>query len=184
MHDPVATGAGQHLVFHLALRPHPGSQDVLPTPLVLLQGFDRLLADHAPVGHDADPADAEATPQAIGDRDQRRHVGGVAGPQLAADRPPLAVEHGPDDHLVQVRAVVLAVAPLADVLAAVALEGDRGGIEEHQLESAEEVPPVGEQPLFDPVLGTAGCERCLAHLLVLGQLLSEPGHGPVQVMEL
>src|SRR5262249_59817071 len=58
--DPVTTGPGQHLVLHLVLRPYPGAQDVRPAPLVLLQGFDRLPADHAPVGHDANPADAES----------------------------------------------------------------------------------------------------------------------------
>ena len=184
MHDPVATGAGQHLVLHLVLRPHPGAQDVLPAPLVLLQRRDRLLADHAPVGHDADPTDAEATPQAIHDGDQRRHVGGVARPQLAADRPPLAVEHRPDDHLVQVGPMVLAVAALADVLAALALEVDRGGVEEDQLEIGEEVAAVGEQLLLDPVLDAAGSERRLVRLLVVGQLLAEPGHGPVEVVQL
>ena len=80
--------------------------------------------------------------------------------------------------------MVLAEPPLADVLAALALEVDRGGVEEDQLEIGEEVTPVGEQPLLDPVLGAAGCERRLVLLLVLGQLLAEPGHGPVQVMEL
>ena len=151
---------------------------------VLLQRLDRLLADHAPVGHDADLADPEPAAEPIDDRDQRRHIGRVARPQLAADRPPLAVEHGPDDHLVEVGPVVLAVAPLADVLAALALEVDRGGVEEDQLQAGEEVAPVGEQALLDPVLDAAGSERRLVLLLVLGQLLAEPGHGPVEVVEL
>ena len=80
--------------------------------------------------------------------------------------------------------MVLAEAPLADVLAALALEVDRGGVEEDQLEVGEEVAPVGEQLLLDPVLGAAGGERRLVLLLVLGQLLAEPGHGPVEVVEL
>src|SRR3954447_22611916 len=184
MHHPVATGPGQDLVSHLVLRPHPGTQDVLPPPLVLLQRLDRLPADHAPVGHDADPPDAEATPQAIHHGDERRHVGGVAGPQFAADRTPLSIEHGPHDHLVQVGAMVLAEAPLANLLATFALEIDRGGVEEDQLQAAEEVTPVIEHALLDPVLDAAGCERRLALLLVLWQFLSEPGHGPVEVVEL
>ena len=80
--------------------------------------------------------------------------------------------------------MVLAEAPLADVLAALALEVDRGGVEEDQLQVGEEVAPVGEQLLLDPVLDAAGCERRLVLLLVLGQLLAEPGHGPVEVVEL
>ena len=184
MHDPVTPRSGQHLVFHLVLRPHPGTEDVLPAPLRLLQRRDRLLADHAPVGHDADPADPEPAAEAINDGDQRLHVGGVARPQLAADRPALAVEHRPDDHLVQVGPMVLAEAPLADVLAALALEVDRGGVEEDQLQTAEEVTPVTEHALLDPVLDAAGCERRLVLLLVFGQFLAEPGHGPVEVMQL
>ena len=146
MHDPVAPRPGQHLVFHLVLRPHPGTEDVLPASLVCSKRLDRLLADHAPVGHDADPADPEPTAQAIDDRDQRRHVGGVARPQFAADRPPLTVEHRPDDHLVEVGPMVLAEAPLADVLAALALEVDRGGVEEDQLQGAEEVRRRANSP--------------------------------------
>src|SRR5271166_3792401 len=97
MHDPIPTGPGEHLVPDLALGPHPGPQDVLPPPAVLLQRLDRLLADHAPIGHDADPADPEAGSEAIGHGDQCRHVGRVAGPELAADRPALSVQHGPYD---------------------------------------------------------------------------------------
>src|SRR6266446_2324525 len=168
MHDAVATGPRQHLVFHLVLRPHPGAENVLPAALVLLQRGDRLLADHAPVSHDAHPADPEPTAEAINDGDQYRHVGGVARPQFTADRPPLTVEHRPDDHLVEVGAMVLAETPLADVLAALALEVERGGVEEDQLQSAEEVAPVVEHALLDPVLDAAGCERRLVLLLVLG----------------
>src|ERR1019366_10018364 len=64
------------------------------------------------------------------------------------------------------------------------LEVDRGGVEEHELKVSEEVAAVGEQVLFDAVLGAARRERRLTRLLVAGQLLAEPGHGPVQVMEL
>src|ERR1019366_9780238 len=64
------------------------------------------------------------------------------------------------------------------------LEVDRGGVEEHELKVSEEVAAVGEELLFDAVLGASGCEGGLARLLVVRQLLAEPGHGPVQVMEL
>src|SRR5438309_3734069 len=80
--------------------------------------------------------------------------------------------------------MVLAEAALADVLAALALEGDRGGIEEDELEIGEEVTSACEEILLDSVLGAARCERRLVRLLILGQLFAEPGHGAVQVMEL
>src|SRR5207342_2425904 len=98
---------------------------------------------------DPDPGDPEPAAEAIDDRDQRLHVGRVARPQFAADRPALAVEHRPHDHLVEVGSMVLAEPPPADVLAALALEVDRGGIEEDQLQAAEEVPPVIEHTLLD-----------------------------------
>ena len=103
--------------------------------------------------------------EAIDHRDQRRHVGRVAGPELAADRPSLTVEHGPDDHLLEVGPVVLAVAPLPEALAPLALEVDAGGVEEDQLELGEQVAPVGEERLLDQVLGAAGSERRLVRLL-------------------
>src|SRR5512138_2989352 len=109
MYDAVTASPGQDVVLDLVLRPHPCPQDVLPAALVLLQILDRLLADHASVGHDAHLRDAEPGAEPVDDRDQRRDVGCVAGPELAADRPPLAVEHRPDDHLPEVWPVVLAV---------------------------------------------------------------------------
>jgi hypothetical protein len=45
--------------------------------------------------------------QAIDDRNEHGHVGGVAGPHLRADRPALGVDHHAHDHLHQVGAVVL-----------------------------------------------------------------------------
>src|ERR1700678_4379836 len=158
MHDPVTPRSGQDFVFHLVLRPHPGTKDVLPAPPGLLQRRQRLLADHATIGHDADPADPEPDAEAIDDGNQRLHIGGIAWPQFAADRPALTIEHRPDDHLVEVGPMILAEAPLADVLTALALEVDRGGVEEDQLQSAEEVTPVTEYVFLDPILDATGCE--------------------------
>src|ERR671916_581737 len=53
----------------------------------LFEGCDRLGADHAPVGHHTDPTDGKAATQAINDRNEHAHVGGVARPHLRADRP-------------------------------------------------------------------------------------------------
>ena len=184
MHHAIATGSGQDLVFNLVLGPHPRPQDVLPTPLGLVQLLDRFLADHAPVGHNADLADGEPAAQAIHHRDQRGHVGGVAGPEFAADRPSLTVEHDPDDHRLEVRSMILAVAALTDGFSPLSLEVDAGGVEEDQLEFREQITSMGEQPLFDQVLGAARGKRRLVRLLHAGQLLSEPGHGPVEMMEL
>ena len=65
-HDGVGALARAKDVFELALF-EPGD------------GFGR---DHAAVGDDADPADRKALSQAVDDRQQRRHVGGIARPHL------------------------------------------------------------------------------------------------------
>ena len=165
MHDPIATSPGQDFILDLVLRSHPGAEDVLPASLLLLQFLDRLLADHAPIGHDADLGDAEPATEPIHHRDERRDIGRVAGPQLTADGSPLFVEHGPDDHLLEVGPVVLAVATLTDRLSPLSLEVDGGRVEEDQLELSEQVTPTGEKCLFDKILAAAGSKRRLVGLL-------------------
>ena len=86
---------------------------------------------------------------------RRRDVGGVAGPHLRADRPAVAVDQHGEDHLPQVGPMVLAVAVLAQRLAAGALEVQAGGVHEHQVELAEQVAPMREQLLLDQVLDAA-----------------------------
>ncbi len=80
MHDPIATSPGQDLFLDFVLRPHVGAQDVLLASLLLLQCLDRLLADHAPVGHDPNVGDAEPATEPIDHLDERRDIGRVAGP--------------------------------------------------------------------------------------------------------
>ena len=80
--------------------------------------------------------------------------------------------------------MILAVAAWADGLSPLSLEGDAGGVEEDQREFGEQVTAVGEQPLLDQVLGASGGERRLVRLLGAGQLLPQPGHGPVEVVKL
>ena len=46
--------------------------------------------------------DTEAAAQTVDDRDQRGDVGGVAGPHLAADRPPVLIHDNAYHHLRQV----------------------------------------------------------------------------------
>ncbi len=182
--QPGSGPPGQDLLVDLFLRPHPHPQDVQPASVWLLQLLDRLLADHASVGHDADFADTEPLAQAIHHRNQRGHVSGVAGPELTANRPSLTVEHHPDDHLLKVWPMILAMATLADGFAPLSLEVDAGGVEEDQLEIGEQITPVGEQPLLDQILGASRGEGCLVRLFRAGQLLPEPGHGPVEVVKL
>ena len=67
---------------------------------------------------------------------------------------------------------------------ALSLEVDRRGVEENQLEIGEEIAAVGEQIFLDSVLDTTGSERRLVLLLVLGQHFTQPGHGPVEMVQL
>ena len=171
----VATGARQHLVADLPLGTHPCPEDVAPA--LGLEPGDRLLADHAAIGHQGHPADAEALRQPLGHRHEPRHVGGVARQELTAQRHALLVEDDADDHLPAVRPVVLAVAVLAEALSPFALEIDRRGVEEDQLERGEEVAAAGEEALLDEVLDRP---RRLGRV----DRLTEPGHRPVGVVEL
>jgi hypothetical protein len=66
------------------------------------------------------PGDGEALPQAVDRRRQRRRVGGVARLRLGADRPAVAVDDEAEDPLLEIGAVVLGIAALAERLAALA----------------------------------------------------------------
>ena len=153
-----------------------------PASLLLLQLLDRLLADHAPIGHDADLGDPEPAAEPIDYRDERRDIGRVARPQLTTDRSPLTVEHGPDDHLLEIRPMVLAVATLTDRLSPLSLEVDGGRIEEDELELSEQVTPSGEESLLDQVLVAARSKRRLVGLLLAWQVVAEPAHRPVEAV--
>ena len=65
-------------------------------------------------------------------------------------------------------------------LAACSLEAQRGRIHEHKAELAEEVAPALEQRLFDQILHAARCQ-----IAVCGRcdLLTQPGHRPVEVVQ-
>jgi len=141
---------------------------------LLLQIGDRAFADHAPVGDDAHLADAEAPPQAIDNRDQGGHVGGIARPQFAADRPAVAVEHGADHHLPLVRPMILTVAILPQTLAAVAFEIQRRGIEEDHFHLGEQIAAAAEEMFLDDVL--------VAQLLVKGAHRALQGIGHAEIL--
>jgi hypothetical protein len=90
------------------------------------------------------PADIEAPAQPVDDGDHGRHIGSVARPHLRAHRPPVAVEQHGQDHLLQVRPVILAVAVLTQRLPAGALKVQAGGVHEHQVEPREQVASMRE----------------------------------------
>ena len=70
---------------------------------------------------------------------------------------------------------------LAQRLAALAVEGETGGVHEHGGEVGEEIAAAVEQLLLDQVLDAARRERPFRLLL---HLLAEPGHGAVEVMQI
>ena len=105
------SGIREHHGANQAVGALAGAQHVFEP--ALFEGGDGRGRDHAAVGHHTDPTDGEAAAQAIDDRDEHADIGSVAGPHLRADRPALSVDHHADDHLHQVGAVVLGVAPLA-----------------------------------------------------------------------
>ena len=105
----------------------------------------------------------------------------LPGQSSHRDRPALLVEDHADDHLLQVGPVVFAVASLAKGRTALALEVDRGRVEEDELKRGEQVPVPGEEGFLDQVLGAPGSEGLGGSLL--GERLTEPGHGPVGMVE-
>ena len=148
-----------------------------------LQLRDRLGADHAAIGDDADPVDRKALAQPVDRGDQAAHVGGVSGPHFGAYRPAVAVEQHRQDHLVEVRPVVLGEAPPPERLPARALEIETGGVHEHQVDRAEEVAPPREQLLLHDVLQATRRKGRCARLLAFGEFFAEPAHGAVEVMK-
>ena len=174
---------GQHHLAHQPVGALARAEDVLEA--ALLEARDGGGRDHAAVGDDADPADGEAAAQAVDHGQQHPDIGGVAGHDLRADRPPLGVDDHAQDQLHQVGPVVLGMAALPERLPARALEAQRRGVHEHDRELAEQVAAAREQRLLDPVLDAARGEGRRVRLAALGgvQLLPEPGHGAVEVVQ-
>ena len=122
---------GKNDVAHLRIRALAGAEDVFDA--AYLELGDGLGADHAAVGDDAHAGNAEAPAQPVDHREQRLHVGGVARPSLRADRPALLVEHHAHHDLLQIRAMVLGFAVLAQRLAAGSVEVERGRVGYNQV---------------------------------------------------
>src|SRR5258706_438342 len=158
----------------------PGDQRLLD--LLDEQALAADLAEHPilhPVGDAADAADAKTSAQPVDDRQQGSDIAGVAGPQLAAQRPAVLIHDQPDDHLMEIRAVVFRMAATTKLLAAPSLEGQAGGVHEDDAEFGEQVAPTGKQPLFHEVLAAA--RRQLAGCGLIGERLAEPSHWPVEM---
>ena len=170
---------GQHHVANLLGATQPRAENVEPT--ARLDRRDHLLRDHSGISDQTHPTHREATLQACSHLVERGDVGGVARPHLAAHRDTVRVNHHPQHHLLALATVVLALAVLAERVATVAGEEQRGGVEEHQVERAEEIAASGEQLLLDEVFdapwrGGIG--------LAFTEHLAEPAHRAVQMLQL
>ena len=172
----------EHQLAHQLVRALPHAQDIQEPPC--LQLGNSLGADHAAVGDHTHARDVKAPAQPIDHRDQRCHVGGIARPHLRADRPPVTIDQDREDHLPQIRPMVLAVAVLAQRLPARAFEVEAGGVHEHQVEPREQVAATREQPLLHHVLQATRGERRAAILLLFRQFLAQPGHRPIEMMQI
>jgi hypothetical protein len=169
---------GEHDIADHSRAAFPSPENVFE--LSLLQGLEGGGGDHAPVGHHADPPDPEPLAQPIHHRQQHGAVGGIAGKHLGADRTPLAIDHDSQNHLLEVRPVILGVAVGTEALTTRPLEREGRGIHEHNREIGKQVAPPFEQLLLDQVLDAAWGQITLGGRL---HLLAEPGHGPIEVMQ-
>src|ERR1035437_6000630 len=144
---------------------------------------DGLGTDHTAVGDDADATDGEALAQAVHHRNQATRVSRVAGPHLPAPRPATTVRGHGEDHLAQVLPMILGIAAPAERLPAGTLKIETGRVHEHEIELAEQVASAPGQAVFDDVLEAARCKRGAVILFARRQLLTEPGHRPVEMMQ-
>src|SRR5271165_2837490 len=149
-----------------------------------LQFGDRLGADHAAIGDNANPANGKALAQPVDHRDQTAGIRGVPGPHLGADRPAVAIEQHRQNHLVEIGPMVLGEAATPQRLATRALEVEAGGVHEHEIERAEQIAPPREQGLFEDVFQAARREGRGAVLLILAQFLAKPSHRAIKVMQI
>jgi hypothetical protein len=59
-----------------------------------------------------------------------------------------------------------------------------GGVYEYQVEPREQVAPMREQPLLHHVLAAAGREWRALLLLLFRLFLAQPGHRPIEMMQI
>ena len=140
----------EHDRSHQRVRPLARAKDIIK--LALFQPLNGLSRDHAAIGDHANAADSEALAETVNHRQQRLHIDGIARPHLCADGAPLAIHDEPQDHLLQIWPEILRVAVLAQRFAALAVEGQAGGVHEHGGEIAEQIASFIEQLLLNDVL--------------------------------
>jgi hypothetical protein len=78
--------------------------------------------------------------------------------------------------------MIFRVPALPESLASFALEIDRRGIEKHDVQIGKQIAAPREQRLLDKILVRAGSERRGPVLPVFRKLLSQPGHGAVEMV--
>src|ERR1019366_259718 len=103
--------------------------------------------------------------------------------QFGAERIAVLVQHHAYYHLLQIGTMVFGVAVLAESLASFALEVDRGGVEKHVVQIGEQIATPCEQRLFNEVLVGTGSKRRGPVLLGFRKNFSQPGHGPVELVQ-
>ena len=111
------------------------------------RSWARVAFEHAAVGDHHRAADAEALPEAGDGQAERRGIGSVAGQDLPGHRPAPAVDGDAQHELRQVGATIAAVAVADQRTLDVAVEVDRSGVDEHQVELAREQVAVLEEEL-------------------------------------
>ena len=79
--------------------------------------------------------------QPLHDRQQDGDIGGVTWHHLGADRAAIGIDDDGEDHLVEIRAMVLGIAPCPQRLAAFAVEGQGGRVHEDDGEIGKQVAP-------------------------------------------
>src|SRR5208337_3365999 len=133
---------GENILSDLLDLSHPPAKDV--GNLLLFEIGQGFSAYHAPVSDDAELTYRETASYSLYDGNEGRHVRRVPRPHLRADRIAFVIEDDAHDHLVKIGALILAVAELA-YIASLALEVEGGGVEEDDIEGAEEIPAAMEQ---------------------------------------
>ena len=116
--------------------------------LLSLKLSDRLRIDHSPVSSNAKLSDVKASTDTLCLREKSSHIDRIAWPHLAADRFALAIDHDPDNHLVQIRWVIFAVPLVAQGFPSLSFKVDGGGIKKHQVKTRKQIPSLREHPLF------------------------------------
>src|SRR6201987_3739944 len=165
--------------FLLPTHPHP--EDIAQRRIALLKGFQRRLTHHPSISYHRDLSEPETLFHPPNYRQERFDIGGVARPQLAADRSALDVQGHADYHLRKIGPVILTVAASTDGLSASAFKIERGGVEKDEVHFAKQIASTVEQLFLNQILQAAWRAQSL---LALGlDLGPQECHGAVEMMQ-